>query len=339
MEKTCILIPTCSIYKNIWEPYLILLRKFWKECKFEIFIGCDSISDQYYLQKKYNIHFIESNIIAKGNNILIRLAFYLEYIKNNGYINFFLLVDDYFPVRDINNNDMLECLKLISFDKKIGTIRFYPSKRMNKNKKFYKTIKYHGISNIKTGIKYRDNICPHCLDKLYIPPPNLYLPHIETGLDDPRILKVHTKENKLNLHIITSCATGPAIWNTNLMIKYVNNLINPDENLKICIQNNNNVDINIKDWRLFELMGSQFFRKSNKLVLIPYNPNNILYPARAFCGGGIIRGVVLKWVRELMNIHKINLLLDKKNCIFNSIKYNSDYKNYSNKLGKYPELI
>ena len=38
-----------------------------------------------------------------------------------------------------------------------------------------------------------DYICSHCLDKLYIPPPNLYLPHIDADLEDSRIKTNHKK--------------------------------------------------------------------------------------------------------------------------------------------------
>ena len=52
--STCILIPTSTLYYNIWEPNMKLIHIYWNYCPFPIYIGTNKESHlQYDLNEKY----------------------------------------------------------------------------------------------------------------------------------------------------------------------------------------------------------------------------------------------------------------------------------------------
>jgi len=322
---TCILIPTSSIYYNVWEPHIILLKKFWNDCKFPIYMGSDKYFDNSEnLDKKYNFTYLITEIESKSNNILNRLLYYVELLKKK-FNKIIIIIDDFFLVRKVNSNDIDNCIKLMRKDSKIGSIQLHPSPS-GKKKNIYNSIKFEGTINQN---EYIDYICSHCLDKLYIPPPNLYLPHIDADLEDSRIKTNHKKVNKINLCTTTATVVQPRIWDIDFLISGLKKLINPGKKiLKIC--NEKNIDITVKDIVLLEVIGPYIFKE--KKILVPENRWDIIYPTRGFCGGGIFRGKASKWVLQLMEKHNIKFQLFNGSYVYDLNKYTSDYKNYI--LGK-----
>ena len=56
MFKTCILIHSSSLYNSIIESHMILFRKYWKDCPFQVFINSDYVID------------LSKEILEKNNN-------------------------------------------------------------------------------------------------------------------------------------------------------------------------------------------------------------------------------------------------------------------------------
>ena len=339
MNKTSILIPTCSIYINVWEPHLKLLKKYWNDCLFKIFLGTDKNfdSNKLGLEKNYDIEYIFTDLPSKGDNILNRIQFYLKKIKEKKFEIVLLLIDDFFLVRNVNNKDIFECIQLMTKDSNIGALRLHPSPPGKKGS-FYKNIKFEGqFPHIKIGEEYRDPICSHCLDKLYKPPPNIFLPHLYADLDDKNIKNIHIKKNSIKLFKVNNTVVQPTFWNINFLMNIINNLLYPNNNIRNLILNKK-LDVKRKDLILFEVIGGKI--KSNKYILCPEKRNDIIYPTRGFCGGGIFRGIASKWVIQLMKKEKIEFIVDNKNCVFNRKKYNSDFDNYlKGKSAKYADKI
>ena len=318
--STCILIPTSTLYYNIWEPHLKLLKIYWADCPLDIYIGSDLDEKlDYNLDKNLNINYIFTKLQPKKDNILTRLVYYLTELSKK-YTNVLLLIDDMFLTRNVNNNDINECINLMNKNKDIGMIRLHPSPPAKKINQKY-TIKYKGqFPNIEVGQKYRDPICSHCLDQLYIKKP-LYLPHLEADLDDSKIKSFHIKKNYLHLANTNSSVLQPSLWNINFLITGLNNLI----------KNNYN------DFREFEIHGSKFFR--NKTKLAPKNRWDIIYPCRSFCGGGVFSGVISKWAIQLMKKNNIHLQLYNGNYIFDTIKIKSNHDKIGKGRVEYAEKI
>jgi hypothetical protein len=40
-NKTAVLMMTCNKYKPLWSPFFQLLRKYWPDCPYKIYMGTD----------------------------------------------------------------------------------------------------------------------------------------------------------------------------------------------------------------------------------------------------------------------------------------------------------
>lgn len=205
MTDCCILINTCSLYFNLVEPHMILLRKYWTDCQFPVYINVDSQMPINNLDKIYNFEYIISDLLPKPYNILDRMLYALEFLKKK-YKYVLYMTDDALLVRKMNNNDILESLKFIKSDNKIGTLKLHPSPT---GKKFYKKMKFRGyFENIKEP--FTDHICGHCLDLLY---KKIYdLPHLEAKLWDDNIKFKHRNKTSIEWGVTGHLGTVVALW-------------------------------------------------------------------------------------------------------------------------------
>lgn len=310
---TCILIPTSTLYYNVWEPHIKLMNIYWKDCSFPIYIGTDKDTSLIYnLDVKFNINYIFSTMEPKKNNILSRMLYYLEILQER-YKNVLLLIDDFFLTRDIDNQTLFECIKLINKDQNIGMIRLHPSPEgdvKNITQRFLISSKSN-YPNIKLGEVYKDYICSHCLGNLTIQ--NICkLPHIDADLEDSRIITTHVKKDKIELINTNGIWLQPSIWDIKFLIQGLKNMIKN----------------NINDFRDFEIKGKGYYK--NKILLAPRYRWDIIYPCRGFCGGGIFSGVISKWALQLFKKHNIHIPLNKNNYIFDTTKIKSNH----DKIGK-----
>ncbi len=315
---TCILIPTSTLYYNIWEPNMKLMDIYWKDCPFPIYLGTNKESHiNYDLTEKYNINYIFTSMKPKKSNILSRMLYYLEILQKK-YKNVLLLIDDFFLTRNVDNNTMFECIKLLNNNSNIGMIRLHPSPEGD-TKNITHSFSIPCISNypnIKLGNTYTDYICSHCLGNLTVQ--NICkLPHIDADLKDSRIITTHKKTDKIELINTRGIWLQPSLWNINFLIQGLKNMINNGKN----------------DFRKFETNGPPYYK--NKLLLAPRYRWEIIYPCRGFCGGGVFSGVISKWALQLFKKHNIHIPLYSNNYIFD----NTEMKSNKNTRGEYVEKI
>ena len=316
--NTCILIPTSTLYYNIWEPHIKLMDIYWKDCPFPIYLGTNKDpSLNYDLNEKFNVNYIFSTMEPKKDNILSRMLYYLEILRKK-YKNVLLLIDDFFLTRNMDNKTLFDCVKLINSDSNIGMIRLHPSPEGNTKNVTHRFFipSISNYPNIKLGDTYTDYICSHCLGNLTIQ--NICkLPHIDADLEDSRIITTHKKTDKIELINTKGIWLQPTLWNIDFLMEGLKNMISHG----------------INDFRKFETNGPSFYK--NKLLLAPRYRWEIIYPCRGFCGGGVFSGVVSKWALQLFKKHSIPIHLYDNNFIFDNKKIKSN----KNNRGDYVEKI
>ena len=139
---TCILIHGCSKYIKLIEPHLILLRKYWIECNYPVFVGMDNELLDNKLDEKYNFTYIKSDLSCSNTNMSNRLLFSLKFLKDK-FKNVILMLDDNVLVRKVNHKDILEAISFLENDTKIGCLRLYPSPPGHIGY-LYKSMKFRG---------------------------------------------------------------------------------------------------------------------------------------------------------------------------------------------------
>ena len=309
MENTCILIHGSSLYCSIIEPNLILLRKYWKDCSFPVFINVDkNLKEEYFcLQEKYNVKFIISDIEPNAYTTCDRIYYALEELEKKKFEYVILTLDDNFLCRKMNNNDMIDLVNFIDTDKDVGCICLYRSRRIKEN--FYKQIKYRGFFENYEG-EYNDNLCGYDLDKLYTKEP-LYLPHLEAGYrpdftNPPNVLIKHKNKNYVNFHKIDHLNPLPKLWNLKFFKEGLGKLVNPGNKLKKLKEKEKK---NCATLHLMEIFGRKYNKQfklfTSKLMLEMEDQVSIYWQGRFFCGASVHRGKALKWVKELFEENNI----------------------------------
>lgn len=294
MEECCILINSCSLYFSLIEPYMILLKKYWKDCNFPIFVNMDCNIPENNLDKTYNFQYIISDLLPNSTNILDRMIHSLNILRKK-YKYVINVLDDSFIFREMNNNNFNNCLDFIKENNNIGAIRLHSSIGSS-GKKFYKTLSYTSYYE-KNKLNYTDYICGCCIDNLY---KTVYdLPHIEAHFKDNNIKKTHTKKTSLNLGISNFLCFAPTLWEIDYLYKGLYKLI--------CSNNKELLTLKEKekytnDHLFFEVFGSKYRKKfdllTDKLIVAPMKLEDFIWQSRCFCGSGIYRGWAIRWLRE-----------------------------------------
>lgn len=306
MNKSCILINSCSIYQQLIEANLILLKKYWPDCKLPIYVNIDKNIKPNKLDEKYKFTYIISDLEPKGSNILDRLNNALHILKNKGYNYVLTYVEDCFLVRQMNNKNIENCLNFINENnKEVGSLIIYPSPP-GKIINFYKDMSYEKYNLTNTnGIDY---LCGHCIDKLY-KGGSTYFPHRDANLRDNKLIQCDgPKENIIKWCKMNSIVSQVAIWDIEFLISILNKLINPTGQLKILKEKEYKTG---NDWMLFEVFCSKYNEKFNlfkdKFILSPDHRSKVIYQSRSFYGNCVNRGWMVKWGRQLMEENNINL--------------------------------
>lgn len=344
---TCILINTCSLYFNLIEPHLTLLRKYWPDCPFPVYVNIDKNKPKNNLDTKYNFSYIVSNLEGKGNNILDRLVFSLNELKRNNYKYILFLLDDVFLTRKNNNYDILTTLNFLRNNtNEVGSILLHPSPT---SKNFYKKMEYQGFkfseslyqSDDLNNSNTIDYLCGHCIDKLYTAGEK-YFPHRDADLRDKNITPCQqTKSKFVNWCKINRLVSQVAFWDIEFFLNGLNKLINPPKDLAILKKKENKYG---NDWTCFEIFSSKYNKQFNiftsKYILTPDIRSKIIYQNRGFKGTCIYRGWLVKWGRQLLEENNINVTyyngyyVVNNDFVKNQKKYLTDQEHfdYINKL-------
>ena len=302
------------MYFSLIEPHLILLRKYWSDCPFNIYINIDKDKPDNNLDTKYNFTYINSSLEGRGDNILDRLVFSLNELKNRNYKYILFLLDDTFLTRENNTKDILETLKFLKNNcNEVGSMLLHPSPT---SKNFYKKMNYQGYhfgdniyqSNIPIDTNIIDHICGHCIDKLYTPGKK-YFPHRDADFKDKLINHCNQpKTDFVNWCKLNRLVSQVAFWEIEFFLNGLNKLINPPADLNI-LKNKENKYGN--DWSCFELFATKYNKKYNifnsKFILTPDMRSKIIYQNRGFKGSCIYRGWLVKWGRQILEENNINI--------------------------------
>lgn len=311
---TCILINTCTLYFNLLEPQLKLLKKYWSDCPFPIYVNIDVDIPENSLDTDYGFTYIKCDMKAKGENILDRLLYSINKLKDNNYKYVLLLLEDQFLTRKNNNTDIINTLNFFKENiNEVGCMLLHPSPVSNS---FYKKMDYQGYqfsdniyqSTIPTNSKIIDHICGHCIDKLYIKGKN-YFPHRDADLRDKLITPCDQPKSKyINWCKLNRIVAQVAFWDIEFLLNGLNKLINPSQQLKVLkdkeVKNGN-------DWMCFEIFATKYSKKFNifneKYILTPDKRSKIIYQNRGFMGACVSRGWLIKWGRDLFEENNIQI--------------------------------
>ncbi len=135
MEKdTAILVLSCDKYKDAWNPFFILFKKYWPSCNFPVFLG---VNEQDFTFE--GIQVIKSGKALDWSNDTIHI------LKQIPYDYIILILEDYFFQRPVDTKWLDECIaftkeKNASF-MRIASFRkdhfpMYPFEISNENKRF-----------------------------------------------------------------------------------------------------------------------------------------------------------------------------------------------------------
>ena len=108
-HNVSILIITCSLYENIWEPFFKCLKNKWPDNKYKIYIGCDKYVDKSKYPGK---NFIITNIEPYSSNYNNRVKDFLKQIKTKYVL---LFQDDLLITSQIKTNDINLTYNLIIY--------------------------------------------------------------------------------------------------------------------------------------------------------------------------------------------------------------------------------
>ena len=119
-----ILVTSCSLYKNIWDPFIFLLRKHWSDCDIQIYIGCDKYLSQEEKEKylKQNIKFIITEIEPYAKNYTSRISDYISKIPTKYMI---LMQEDILITNKVNSTEIKECYNLLNSNNIFNGIRLH----------------------------------------------------------------------------------------------------------------------------------------------------------------------------------------------------------------------
>lgn len=118
-NKCAILVNSCDVYEDTWYPFFTLLKKYWKNIKYPIYLNTETKT--YKDDELKIIPLNNSKKCAWGK----RLIEALNRIDSK-YVIF--LLDDFLLMSDVNQEIIDECIELMDKDDSIANFCFYPFK-------------------------------------------------------------------------------------------------------------------------------------------------------------------------------------------------------------------
>lgn len=128
-KSVTILVNSCDLYEDAWEPFFKLLKIHWPECEqFDIVLNTES--------KHYDCDFLNVRVYRGGQSVpwSKRLKSCLKTIDSE-FIVFFL--EDFFIKSRVNTLVFEESLSLLKNEKSIGVVSLIPG--LNINNPYWKT--------------------------------------------------------------------------------------------------------------------------------------------------------------------------------------------------------
>ena len=114
-KNVTILVQSCDMYEDAWEPFFRLWHIFWEDCPYRIVLCTE--------EKQYKCDFMDVETINTGNGLSwsARLRYALDRIDSK-YVLF--SIDDFFLTEKVNIEIFGKALELMENDKSIGLVSF-----------------------------------------------------------------------------------------------------------------------------------------------------------------------------------------------------------------------
>ena len=114
-KDVTILVQSCDMYEDAWEPFFKLWNMFWADCPYKIILCTE--------QKQYECDFMDVETINTGNGLSwsARLRYALDRIDSK-YVLF--SIDDFFLTEKVDVEIFQKALELMESDEEIGLITF-----------------------------------------------------------------------------------------------------------------------------------------------------------------------------------------------------------------------
>lgn len=122
MEKNdcAILVNSCDLYQDAWEPFFRLFHIQWPDCPFKIYLNTET--------KKYECDYLNVETICsgKGKTWSERVLNAIKHIESK-YILFFL--EDFFLMSPVKIDIFFTALDILESDESVGVVSFNPDVR------------------------------------------------------------------------------------------------------------------------------------------------------------------------------------------------------------------
>jgi hypothetical protein len=104
-----ILVISCSLYKNIWDPFFELLQKNWPDCPYDIYLGTDKYTGDYSCSG-HNIKLVKTQLEPYAGNYSNRTVDFLSQI-NSKYVIIFQ--DDHLIDSKVITDEITACYSIL----------------------------------------------------------------------------------------------------------------------------------------------------------------------------------------------------------------------------------
>ncbi len=115
-EDISLLVSSCDLYEDAWNPFFRLLQQYWPDCPAKIYLVAET---KTYTDSYFDINCIQYN----SSNWSDRIIYALERIDST-YIWFFL--EDFFLEKNVDETIVCAAINCIRHSSDIGVIKFIP---------------------------------------------------------------------------------------------------------------------------------------------------------------------------------------------------------------------
>lgn len=122
----CVLLNSCDKYEDAWYPFFSLLKKYWSDCPYKIYLNTET---KTYAFDGLNIESINlpNSLRNKQCSWSLRLKHVLKRIKNK-YILFFL--EDFFLLDKVKQKEIDKAIDWLENYRDISCFQFYPNSEL-----------------------------------------------------------------------------------------------------------------------------------------------------------------------------------------------------------------
>lgn len=129
MDKCSVLLSTCDSYVDTWEPFFVLMDRYWKECPYSIYINTETMDYMPSFKTELRIKALHPKK-AKcqwGERII-------DVLKQIDSEYIFLVLDDFFLKSCVNQEVFELCIKKLDEDVNLASIQLNSARLIQEEK-------------------------------------------------------------------------------------------------------------------------------------------------------------------------------------------------------------